>query len=80
MTVERQIKRGIEQEMAGTDEGGERLAVRRDQRFLKGDALITRQHRLTGSDQTIAIAYRRWDMGDFNSGASRAGGPCRQAD
>ena len=65
MAVERQVKRGIEQRMAGTDEGGERLALRRDQRLLKGDALIARQHRFTRSDQTVAIAHRRRDMGDF---------------
>ena len=65
MTFERQVKRGIEQRMAGADEGGEWLALRRDQRLLKGDALVAGQHRFTRSDQTVAIAHRRGNMGDF---------------
>ena len=65
MAVERQIKRGIEQRMAGANEGGERLALRCDQGFLKGDALVARQHRFARSDQAVAVAYRRGNMGDF---------------
>src|SRR5260370_34679765 len=46
-------------------EGGECLALRCDQRLLKGDALVARQHRLTRSDHPVAVPHRRRDMGDF---------------
>src|ERR1700737_1864955 len=65
MALERQVKCSIEQRMTWTDEGGERLALRCDQRFLKGDALVARQHRFTRSDHAVAVAHRRRDMGDF---------------
>src|SRR5271165_7253814 len=65
MALKRQVKCGIEQRMTGTDEGGERLALRCDQRLLKGDAFVARQHRFTRSDHAVAIAHRRRDMGDF---------------
>ena len=65
VALERQVERGIEQRMAGADESGERLALRRDQRLLKGDALVARQYRLARSDQAVAVAHRRRDMGDF---------------
>ena len=65
VAIERQVKRGIEQRMAGADEGGERLALRCDQGLLKGDALVARQHRLAHADQTVAVAHRRRNMGDL---------------
>src|SRR5471030_889125 len=65
MAVESQIQRGIKERMAGADEGGKRLALRGDQRLLKGDALITRQYGLTRSDQTVAVAHGCRNMGDF---------------
>ena len=37
----------------------------RNQSLLKGNPLVTRQHRLTRSDQTVSVAYRRWYMGDL---------------
>ena len=48
----------VEQRMARADEGGQRLAVRRDQRLLEGDALVARQHRLADADQAVAVAHR----------------------
>src|SRR5258705_8707990 len=65
MALERQVKCCIEQRMTGADERGERLALRCDQRLLKGDALVARQHRFTRSDHAVAVAHRRRDMGDF---------------
>ena len=56
---------GIEQRMAGADEGRERLALRRDQLLLEGDALVARQHRLADADLAVAVADRRRDVGDL---------------
>src|SRR6266851_4173420 len=65
VALKRQVERGIEQRMAGADEGGERLALGRDQRLLKDDALIARQYRLANSDHTVAVAHRCGHMGHF---------------
>src|SRR5260221_14650704 len=65
MTLKRQVKRGVEQRMTGTDEGGERLSLWCDQRLLKGDALVARQHWFASSDLAVAVAYRRGDMSHF---------------
>ena len=46
VTLERHVDHRVEQRMAGADEGGKRLAERRDQRLLESDALVARQHRL----------------------------------
>ena len=62
MAVERQVKRGIEQRMTGADERGEWLSLWRDERLLKGDALVPWQHRFARSDHAVAIAYRRGDV------------------
>ena len=42
--------------MAGADESGQGLALRRQQGFLEGDALIARQHRLPDADEPVAAA------------------------
>ena len=55
----------VEQRMTGADEGGQRLALRRDQRLLERDALVARQHRLADTDQAVAIAHRRRNVGDL---------------
>src|SRR5260221_7783941 len=39
--------------MARTDEGGQWLAGHSDQRFLEGDALVARQHRLPCADLAV---------------------------
>ena len=51
--------------MARADEGGERLALRCDQRLLERNTLIAWQHWFTSSDQTVSVAHRRRDMSDF---------------
>ena len=45
--------------MARADKGRERLALRRDERFLERDALVARQDGLAEADQAVAIAHRR---------------------
>ena len=65
MALEGEVDDRVEQRMAGADEGGQRLAVRRDQRLLEGDALVARQHRLADADQAVAVAHRRRDVGDL---------------
>ena len=59
VALEREVDGGVEQRMARADEGGQRLALRRDQRLLEGDALVARQHRLADADQAVAVADRR---------------------
>ena len=71
--------RGIEQRMAGADEGGQRLALRRDQRLLEGDALVARQHRLADADQAVAVAHRRRDVGDLVAARLALAWRCRRA-
>ena len=51
--------------MPGTDERGQRLPLRRDQRLLEGDALVARQDRLADADQAVAVAHRRRDVRDL---------------
>src|SRR5262245_37823159 len=51
--------------MAGTDKGREGLALRRNEGFLEGDALVARQHWLTDADEAVAVADGRWHMGDL---------------
>ena len=65
MALQGQVERGVEQRVAGADKGGERLALRRDQILLEGDALVARQHRLADADQAVAVADRRGHVGDL---------------
>ena len=65
MPVECKVKRGIEEGMAGAYESSECFALRCDEGFLKGDALIAWEHRFTRSDHAVTIAYRRGNMSDF---------------
>jgi hypothetical protein len=58
VALQREVDDGVEQRMAGADKGGQRLALRRDQGFLEGDALIARQHRFADADQAVAVAHR----------------------
>ena len=58
VALEREVDDRVEQRMARADEGGQRLALRRDQRLLEGDALVARQHRLADADQAVAVAHR----------------------
>ena len=79
MALEREVECSIEQRMARTDEGGERLALRRDQRLLEGDALVARQHRFADADQAVAVAHRRRDVGDLVAARLALLALCRQA-
>ena len=65
VALQGQVDGGVEQRMAGADEGGQRLARRRDQLLLEGDALVARQHRLADADQAVAVADRRRHVGDL---------------
>ena len=65
MAFEREVDDRVEQRMAWADEGGQRLALRRHQVLLEGDALVARQHRLADADQAVAVAHRGRDMGDL---------------
>ena len=42
MALKCQVERGIQQRMAGADKGREWLALRRDEGFFEGDALVAR--------------------------------------
>src|SRR3989442_243864 len=57
MPLDHEIERGVEQRVAGADEGGQRLALRRDEWLLEHDALVARQHRLADADQTVTVAH-----------------------
>ena len=59
VAFERQVERGIQQRVAGADEGRQGLARRRDEGFLEGDALVARQHRFTDANEAIAVADGR---------------------
>ena len=65
MALEREVERGVEQRVARADEGRERLALRRDQVLLEGDALVARKHRIARTDLAVAVAHRRRDVGDL---------------
>src|SRR5207247_3612893 len=51
--------------MAGTDEGGQGLAVHGDQRFLEGDALVARQHGLSCADLAVTTTNDGWHVRDL---------------
>ena len=51
--------------MAWTYKCGGRLALRRHERFLECDALVSLKHGLSDADEPISIAYRGRDAGDL---------------
>ncbi len=51
--------------MAGADERRQRHAWNRAQRFLERDSLVLGKHRLAGSNEAVALANQRRDVGDF---------------
>ena len=59
VALKREIEHGVEQRMSRTDEGGQRLPLRRNQRLLERDAFVPRKDRLADADQAVAIAHRR---------------------
>ena len=67
MSLYRQVERGVEQRMAGADEGRQGLARRRHQRLVEGNALVARKHGFAEADETIAVANRCGYMGDLVS-------------
>jgi hypothetical protein len=62
-----EVDDGVEQRVAGADEGRQRLALGRDEGFLEGDALITRQHGFADADEAIPVAHRGRNMGDLEA-------------
>ena len=62
VALEGEIDDRVEQRMTRADEGGQRLARRRHERFLEGDALVARQHRLADADQAVAVAHGCGDV------------------
>src|SRR5690606_1694477 len=65
VALEGQVEHRVEERMPGADEGRERLAGRRDQRLLEGDALVAREDRLADADQAVALADGRRHVGDL---------------
>src|SRR5262249_57874571 len=60
-----EIEGGIEQRMAGADEGGQRLARLADQLLLEGDPLVALEHGLPAADLPITIADQGRDVLDL---------------
>ena len=56
MALKRQIERGIQQRVAGADKSREGLALRRNEGFLEGNALVARQYRFADADEAVAVA------------------------
>ena len=67
VSFQREVDGCIEKGVPGTDESSQCLTLRGYQRFFKSYALVTGQDRFTESNQPIAIAYRRRDMGNLIS-------------
>src|SRR5690242_20350106 len=65
VALECQVKDGIQERMARTDECGEWLPLGRHQRFLERDSLVPWKYRLSNADQTIPVSHRRRNMGDL---------------
>src|ERR1700686_2141866 len=65
MTLEREIKNGVQQLVSGADEVRESLTRLCDQIFLEGDAFIARKYWIARPDLTVAIAHRSWHMRDL---------------
>ena len=63
MALERQVECGIQQRVAGVGEGRQGLARRRDEGFFAGDALVTWKRRLTDTNEVVAVADGRRDVG-----------------
>ena len=51
--------------MPGTDEGSERLPLRRDEWFVEGDALVARQHGLADANNAVAVAHWSRNVGNL---------------
>ena len=62
---QRAVDDGVEQRMAGTDEGGGGLAAVGDQRLFEGDAFVAAQHVHAGADGPLDVAQRGGHVGDL---------------
>jgi hypothetical protein len=58
VTLQREVDGRVEQRVAGADEGGQRLPLRRHEPLLEGDPFIAWQHRLTDADEAVAVPDR----------------------
>jgi hypothetical protein len=67
VSLQREVNGRIEKGMPGTDKGGQCLTMWGYQRLVKSYTLVMGQDRFTKSNQPIAIAYRRRDMGNLIS-------------
>ena len=67
VALHNQVKRGIQQWMAGADEFRQRLAGNTDKVFFKCDAFVTRQYRIAEADFAVSIAYNGRDVPDLIS-------------
>ncbi len=65
VALQGEIDDSVEQRVARADEGGQRLALRRNQGLLEGDAFVARQHGFADTDEAVAVADRGRHMGDF---------------
>ena len=65
IALQRQVDDGIEQRVAGANKGGQRLALRRDESLLEGDALVARKYRFADTNEPVAITYWSRNMGNF---------------
>ena len=63
MAFERQVERRVQQRMPGTDKGRQGLALRRNEGFLEGNALVAGQHGLAHTDEAVAVADGRGHVG-----------------
>ena len=63
VALQREINDGVEQWVAGTDKGRQRLAGWGDEVLLEGDPFVAVEHGLAGADQPVALAYDRRDVG-----------------
>ena len=61
----------VEQRMTRADKGGQRLALRCDQRSSRRRCAHSAAARFADADQAVAIAHRRRDMGDLVARGSR---------
>ena len=77
VALQREGQHGVEQRVAGADECGWRLAVRREQGLLEGDAFVAARHRVASADLPVSVAHRCRHMGHFV--ASRLALPGRAA-
>ena len=79
VAFQRQVERGVEQRVAGADEGRRHLALWSDLRLLKRDALVARQYWLADTDEPVPIPHRSRDVGDLEPLCFPQAGQCPRA-